>query len=285
MKGLRRKLLLTLLPVVILPLMALGLQSMVKLSDMANRNMELRLTSLATTIKEQLSSELRRNMVELAQLPNAEALIAYLATQATGTQKVYMGTRVQRMFHQLLVGNKGFLQISLLNSNTQELLRVGDGIDPFHDIAPSNLKFMQYWAAQATASDQLNYLLYSPELDEFVYKQGLRFIRSGPEISRDGEPVQRYSLILTYSLHKFGEMFLKQQAQQGIHLLLLDKSGAFIAGEAPLGWRNSNRQMDMVSLPGGNYLIRRLPLTDGLILQALIPEKLMTEEAADLRFS
>ena len=285
MKGLRRKLLLTLLPVVILPLIALGLQSMIKLSDMANRNMELRLTSLATTIKEQLSSELRRNMVELTQLPNAEALIAYLATQATGTQKVYMGTRVQRMFHQLLVGNKGFLQISLLNSNTQELLRVGDGIDPFHDIAPSNLRFMQYWAEQATASDQLNYLIYSPELDEFVYKQGLRFIRSGPEISRDGEPVQRYSLILTYSLHKFGEMFLKQQAQQGIHLLLLDKSGAFIAGEAPLGWRNSNRQMDMVSLPGGDYLIRRLPLTDGLILQALIPEKLMTEEAADLRFS
>lgn len=285
MKGLRRKLLLTLLPVVILPLMALGLQSMVKLSDMANRNMELRLTSLATTIKEQLSSELRRNMVELAQLPNAEALIAYLATQATGTQKVYMGTRVQRMFHQLLVGNKGFLQISLLNSNTQELLRVGDGIDPFHDIAPSNLKFMQYWAEQATASDQLNYLIYSPELDEFVYKQGLRFIRSGPEISRDGEPVQRYSLILTYSLQKFGEMFLKQQAQQGMHLLLLDQSGAFIAGEVPLGWRNSNRQMDMVSLPGGDYLIRRLPLTDGLILQALIPEKLMTEEASELRFS
>ena len=285
MKGLRRKLLLTLLPVVILPLIALGLQSMVKLSDMANRNMELRLTSLATTINEQLSSELRRNMVELAQLPNAEALIAYLATKATGTQKVYMGTRVQRMFHQLLVGNKGFLQISLLNSNTKELLRVGEGIDPFHDIAPSNLKFMQYWAEQATTTDQLNYLIYSPELDEFVYKQGLRFIRSGPEISRDGEPVQRYSLILTYSLHKFGEMFLKQQVQQGIHLLLLDKSGAFIAGEAPLGWRNSNRQMDMVSLPGGDYLIRRLPLTDGLILQALIPEKLMIEEAADLRFS
>ena len=64
-------------------------------------------------------------------------------------------------------------------------------------------------------------------------------------------------------------MFLKQQAQQGIHLLLLDKSGAFIAGEAPLGWQNSNRQMDMVSLPGGDYLIRRLPLTDGLILQNL----------------
>lgn len=95
MKGLRRKLLLTLLPVVILPLMALGLQSMVKLGDMANRNMELRLTSLATTIKEQLSSELRRNMVELAQLPNAEVLTAYLATRAVGTQKVYMGTRVQ----------------------------------------------------------------------------------------------------------------------------------------------------------------------------------------------
>ena len=236
MKGLRRKLLLTLLPVVILPLMALGLQSMVKLGDMANRNMELRLTSLATTIKEQLSSELRRNMVELAQLPNAEVLTAYLATRAVGTQKVYMGTRVQRMFHQLLVGNKGFLQISLLDTNTKELLRVGDGIDPFHDIAPSNLKFMQYWATQTSAADQINYLMYSPELDEFVYKQGLRFIRSGPEISRDDQPVQSYNLILTYSLRKFGEMFLKQQAQQGIHLLLLDQSGAFIAGEAPLGW-------------------------------------------------
>ena len=52
MKGLHRKLLLTLLPVVILPLLALGLQSMMKLGDMANRNMELRLTSLATTINE-----------------------------------------------------------------------------------------------------------------------------------------------------------------------------------------------------------------------------------------
>nr|WP_321241157.1 EAL domain-containing protein [uncultured Tolumonas sp.] len=285
MKGLRRKLLLTLLPVVILPLMALGLQSMVKLGDMANRNMELQLTSLATTIKEQLSSELRRNMVELAQLPNAEALTAYLATHAVGTQKVYLGTRVQRMFHQLLVGNKGFLQISLLDTTPKELLRVGDGVDPFHDIAPSNLKFMQYWATQSAAADQLNYLMYSPELDEFVYKQGLRFIRSGPEISRDDLPVQSYNLILTYSLRKFGEMFLKQQAQQGIHLLLLDQSGAFIAGEAPLGWRNSNRQQDVVSLPDGDYLIRRLPLSDGLILQALIPEQLMTAEASELRIS
>jgi hypothetical protein len=172
------------------------------------------------------------------------------------------------------VGNKGFLQISLLNSNTQELLRVGDGIDPFHDIAPSNLKFMQYWAEQATASDQLNYLIYSPELDEFVYKQGLRFIRSGPEISRDGEPVQRYSLILTYSLHKFGEMFLKQQAQQGIHLLLLDQSGAFIAGEAPLGWRNSNRQMDMVSLPGWRLSHSPVAVSGWLNFTGLDPRKI-----------
>ena len=63
-------------------------------------------------------------------------------------------------------------------------------------------------------------------------------------------------------------MFLKQQAQQGIHLLLLDKS-AFIAGEAPLGWRNSNRQMDMVSFLVGIIFIRRLPLTDGLIFTSL----------------
>ncbi|MBP7980519.1 MAG: EAL domain-containing protein [Tolumonas sp.] len=285
MKGLHRKLLLTLLPVVILPLLALGLQSMMKLGDMANRNMELRLTSLATTINEHLNGELRRNTVELAQLPNAEALISYLATKVTGTQKVYMGTRVQRMFHQLLVGNKGFLQLSLLNSDNKELLRVGEGINPFHDIAPSNLIFMQYWAAQAAASDQFNYLMYSPEMDEYVYKQGLRFIRSGPEISRDGEPVQRYSLILTYSLRKFGEMFLKQQVQQGIYLLLLDKSNTFIAGEAPLGWRSGGPETDEISLPGGDYLVRRLPLADGLILQALIPQKLMTAEATELRIT
>lgn len=285
MKGLRRKLLLTLLPVVILPLLALGLQSMVKLGNMANRNMELRLTSLATTINEQLSSELRRNTVELAQLPNAEALIAYLATRVTGTQKVYMGARVQRMFHQLLVGNKGFLQIALLDPNSKELLRVGDGIDPFHDIAPSNLKFMQYWAEQAGSADRLNYLMYSPELGEFVYKQGLRFIRSGPEISRDDQPIKSYNLILTYSLRKFGEMFLKQQAQQGIYLLLLDQSGTFIAGELPLGWRTSDLHTEFVSLSGGDYLVRRFPLTDGLMLQALIPEKLMIAEASELRSS
>ncbi len=286
MKGLHRKLLLTLLPVVILPLLALGLQSMMKLGDMANRNMELRLTSMATTINEHLNGELRRNTVELAQLPNAEALISYLATKVTGTQKVYMGTRVQRMFHQLLVGNKGFLQLSLLNADNKELLRVGEGIDPFHDIAPSNLKFMQYWATQAAASDQFNYLMYSPEMDEYVYKQGLRFIRSGPEISRDGDPVQRYSLILTYSLRKFGEMFLKQQVlQQGIYLLLLDKSNTFIAGEAPLGWRSGGPETDDITLPGGDYLVRRLPLADGLILQALIPQKLMTAEATELRIT
>ena len=68
-------------------------------------------------------------------------------------------------------------------------------------------------------------------------------------------------------------------------MLLLDQSGAFIAGEAPLGWRNSNRKLDVVSLPDGDYLIRRLPLTDGLILQALIPEQLMTAEASELRIS
>lgn len=287
MKGLQRKLLLTLLPVVILPLMALGLQSMVKLNEMANHNMDLRLTSLASSIKEQLSSELRHNLVELSQLPNVEVLIVYLATQATGAQKVYMGTRVQRIFHQLLVSNKGFLQIALLNSSAKELLRVGDGIDPFHDIAPSNMQFMRSWTTQAANRNTFNYLIYSPEVEEFVYKQGLRFASSGPEISQNGEPEQSYSFILTYSLRKFGEMFLKQQAQQGIHLLLLDKEGSLIAGETPLGWRNSfdSHQQDTVVLPTGHYLVRRVPLMDGLFLEALIPEQLISAEASQLRSS
>lgn len=287
MKGLHRKLLLTLLPVVILPLLALGLQSMLKLNEMADRNMELRLKSIAITINENLSNELRRNMVELAQLPNAEALIAYLATKATGIQKVYMGTRVQMMFHHLLVGNKGFLQLSLLNGDgNKALLQVGEGVDPFHDMAPSNQQFIQYWAENHADADQFNYLLYSPEIDEFVYKQGLRFIRSGPEISRDGgEPVQSYRLILTYSLRKFGELFLKQQEQQGIHLLLLDKLNVYIAGTAPLGWQSREQTGDEISLPDGDYLVRRLALADGLILQALIPKQLMTSEIRTLRMT
>lgn len=282
MKGLGRKLVLTLLPVVILPLLALGLQSMLKLGDMANRNMELRLTSMATTINEHLSGELRRNMVELTQLPNAEALIAYLATQVTGTQKVYMGIRVQRMFHQLLVSNKGFLQLSLISPDSKALLRVGEGINPFTDIAPSNQQFIQHWAEQAGEKRQFNYLMYSPELGEFVYKQGYRFSVSGPEISQDDDLIRQYSLILTYSLRKFGEMFLKQQ---GISLLLLDKSNAFISGRAPLGWRSGNQDTNEVMLPEGEFLVRRLPLDDGLILEALIPKQLMTAEATELRIT
>ncbi len=161
MKGLRRKLLFTLLPVVILPLLALGLQSMMKLGDMANRNMELRLTSMASTINEHLSGELRRNMVELTQLPNAEVLIAYLATRVTGPQKVYMGSRVQRLFHQLLVSNKGFLQLCLLNSENKALLRIGEGINPFDDISRSNQKFMQHWTEQAALQTQFNWFIAS----------------------------------------------------------------------------------------------------------------------------
>lgn len=285
MKGLGRKLLLALLPVVILPLLALGVQSMMKLGDMANRHMELRLTSMATTINEHLSGELRRNMVELTQLPNSEALIAYLATEVTGTQKVYMGIRVQRMFHQLLVSNKGFLQLSLLSPENKALLRVGEGINPFDDIAPSNQTFMQHWAEQAGAKEQFNYLMYSPEIGEFVYKQGYRFTASGPEISRNGDTIQSYNLILTYSLRKFGEMFLKQQEQQGIYLLLLDKSNTFIAGRTPLGWRSGNQDTDEIVLPEDEFLVRRLPLDDGLILEALIPKKLMTAEAMELRLT
>jgi diguanylate cyclase (GGDEF)-like protein len=41
----------------------------------------------------------------------------------------------------------------------------------------------------------------------------------------------------------------------------------------------------LVGEPGGDYLVRRLPLSDGLILQALIPEALMTAEALELRIS
>jgi len=65
MKGLGRKLLITLLPVVSLPLLALGLQSMIRLEDMADRNMELRLTSIANTVNDNLTNELRRNTLEL----------------------------------------------------------------------------------------------------------------------------------------------------------------------------------------------------------------------------
>ena len=65
MKGLGRKLLITLLPVVSLPLLALGLQSMIRLEDMADRNMELRLTSIANTVNDNLTNELSRNTLEL----------------------------------------------------------------------------------------------------------------------------------------------------------------------------------------------------------------------------
>ena len=76
MKGLRRKLLLTLLPVVLLPLLALGLQSVLRLENMADRNMELRLTSIANSINDNLTNELRRNTIELKKLPNIDVVIA-----------------------------------------------------------------------------------------------------------------------------------------------------------------------------------------------------------------
>lgn len=286
MKGLGRKLLITLLPVVSLPLLALGLQSMIRLEDMADRNMELRLTSIANTVNDNLTNELRRNTLELKKLPNIDVVIAYLTTKATGSQKIYLGTRVQHMFHQILVDNKGFQQLALFNSLNQAVLRVGEGINPFDSISPSNQQFMQRWTEQAADKDQFNYLMYSPELDEFVYKQGVKFVRTSREISNDGEPAQHYSLVLTYSLKKFGEMFLKPKSEQGIYLLLLDKSKAFITGDAPLGWRSSDKsEQDAVTLPEGDYLIRRLPLTEGLILQALIPEKIMTAEANELRLT
>ena len=81
MKGLRRKLLLTLLPVVLLPLLALGLQSVLRLENMADRNMELRLTSIANSINDNLTNELRRNTIELKKLPNIDVVIAYSRIQ------------------------------------------------------------------------------------------------------------------------------------------------------------------------------------------------------------
>ena len=77
MKGLGRKLLITLLPVVSLPLLALGLQSMIRLEDMADRNMELRLTSIANTVNDNLTNELRRNTLELKKLPNIDVVIKH----------------------------------------------------------------------------------------------------------------------------------------------------------------------------------------------------------------
>ena len=168
MKGLGRKLLITLLPVVSLPLLALGLQSMIRLEDMADRNMELRLTSIANTVNDNLTNELRRNTLELKKLPNIDVVIAYLTTKATGSQKIYLGTRVQHMFHQILVDNKGFQQLALFNSLNQAVLRVGEGINPFDSISPSNQQFMQRWTEQAADKDQFNYLMYSPEPDSYT---------------------------------------------------------------------------------------------------------------------
>ena len=138
MKKIKSKLSLALLPVVVLPLLALGLQGMFLLEKLSQENTRAQVELLLKNSQAFLNASIKTNNTDLNFLPQTAAVNRYLAAQSNSEKNSYIGPMVQLLFHQMMKSNPGILQIVLVNPKQEEELQVGNGIDPFTATSPTN---------------------------------------------------------------------------------------------------------------------------------------------------
>ena len=138
MKKIRSKLSLALLPVVILPLIALGLQGMFLIAELNKENIRTQFQLLAKNSQTFLTASIETNNANLTFLPQTSAVNRYLSATDKSLKDSHIGPTVQLLFHQMMKSNPGILQIVLINPMHQEELKVGSGTDPFSDITQAN---------------------------------------------------------------------------------------------------------------------------------------------------
>ncbi len=220
MKKIRSKLSLALLPVVVLPLLALGLQGMFLLEKLSQENTRSQVELLLKNSQAFLNASIKTNNTDLNFLPQTSAVNRYLAAKKNSEKNSYIGPMVQLLFHQMMKSNPGILQIVLVNQKQEEELQVGNGIDPFSSSSPTN-KIILNAMSQHLTKNHVQFI-YSPELGQYVFKQAMAFSNNDPALREYGKKPETYTMILTYSLEPLNEYIKGQEQISGYHLILAD---------------------------------------------------------------
>lgn len=222
MRKIRSKLSLTLLPVVVFPLLALGLQSMNLLEEMSKENSVAQFQLLLRNSQVFLNESIQNNHNDLAFLPQTSVVNRYLSSGKESDNNSQLGPMVQLLFHQMIKSNPGILQIVLVNDQQEEELQAGDGIDPFTAISASNKALLKLMQSQAKKN--YTHFMYSPELSRYVFKLAVKFSNNDPELKQYSLKPKEHTLILTYSLLPLLNQIKEQERISGYTLLLIDKS-------------------------------------------------------------
>ncbi len=285
MKKIRSKLSLALLPVVVLPLLALGLHSMFLLERLSQNNSEAQFKLLLRNSQSFLNAGIQSNHADLAFLPQTSAINRYLISDNQRDKNSHLGPMVQLLFHQMIKSNPGILQIVLINANQQEELQAGDGIDPFNSISSTNRAFIKLMQSQARKS--FVHFIYSPELSQHVFKQAITFNNNNPELRQynhiESSP---NTLVLTYSLHPLLNYIQEQEKISGYRLLLLDRHQDTILDarykNLPINKIQKSRDVD---LQGEAFYIEKANLSEDMTLIAMIPQKVVTSQIDSIRWA
>ncbi|MBP8126583.1 MAG: EAL domain-containing protein [Aeromonadaceae bacterium] len=284
MKKIRSKLSLALLPVVVFPLLALGLHSMFLLERLSQENSAAQFKLLLRNSQAFLNASIKTNHANLAFLPQTSAVNRYISAENIEDKNSHLGPMVQLLFHQMMKSNPGILQIVLVNNKQEEELQAGDGIDPFSPISPTNkavLKLMQSQAEKSYVD-----FIYSPELSQFVFKQVISFSNNNPELKAYNYQPEPNTLILTYSLSPLLDYIKAQEKISGYQLLLIDR-----IQEKTLDARYKNMPIENiknsseVNLNDTSFYIEKSNLTDGMALIAMIPKAIVTAPIDSIRWA
>jgi diguanylate cyclase (GGDEF)-like protein len=285
MKKIRSKLSLALLPVVVLPLLALGLHSMFLLERLSKNNSEAQFKLLLRNSQSFLNASIQTNHADLAFLPQTSAVNRYLISDNQRDKNSHLGPMVQLLFHQMIKSNPGILQIVLINANQQEELQTGDGIDPFSSISPTNKAFIKLMQGQAEKS--YVHFIYSSELSQYVFKQAITFNNNNPELRQyDSIESNPNTLVLTYSLHPLLNYIKEQEKISGYRLLLLDRHQDKLLDarytDLPI---NKIQKSSEVDLQGEAFYIEKANLSEDMALIAMIPKTIVTSQIDSIRWA
>ena len=145
MKTIRSKLIAALIPIIILGMIGLGAHSIYLISQFNHISLEQRVQNLVTIIDDRFESEVRRNTIDLRVIPQSEIISSFLTTDPNDLRRSFHKTRALRLLHAWVRDTPGFLQLSVLDKTGIELLKVGEGIDPFVRVDEENVMFLSDW--------------------------------------------------------------------------------------------------------------------------------------------
>lgn len=285
MKKLRYKLSAALLPVVILPLLALGFQGMLQLNNSSQENLRSQVALIASNTHLYLNDVIRNYRLNLLSLTESDRLMRYLTAADQPEKENYHAPRVLRMFHQLQVQNQGMEQITLLDANNNEILKTGKNIDPFSPLTPANRQFINLMQQQSGRFYE--HFILDPDLEQFVLKIGLRFSNYHPALSRYDRSPEQFTLLLTISLQQIADYLKEQEKLYGFKLQLIEKQShqlIYTTDPALLDNTQAEAKLPQEALING-YHLEHSPLSEDLELVAWIPEQTVASASAKIRTS